>query len=69
MLVLDVRGNLVGVCIISGMVWKLYGWVGDSLIIGVGLYVDNEVGVVIVLGVGEEMICNVVLFLVVELMC
>lgn len=68
MLVVDVYGYLVGVCIISGMVWKLYGRVGDSLFIGVGLYVDGEVGGVMFIGVGEEVICNVGSFLVVELM-
>jgi len=51
-----------------GMAWKLHGRVGDSPIIGAGLYVDNEVGAATASGVGEEMIRNAASFLVVELM-
>jgi N4-(beta-N-acetylglucosaminyl)-L-asparaginase len=50
------------------MAWKLYGRVGDSPIIGAGLYVDNEVGAATSTGVGEEVIRNAGSFLVVELM-
>jgi len=50
------------------MAWKLHGRVGDSPIIGAGLYVDNEVGAATSTGVGEEVIRNVGSFLVVELM-
>jgi N4-(beta-N-acetylglucosaminyl)-L-asparaginase len=50
------------------MAWKLRGRVGDSPIIGAGLYVDNEVGAATSTGVGEEVIRNVGSFLVVELM-
>jgi len=50
------------------MAWKLRGRVGDSPIIGAGLYVDNEVGGATSTGVGEEVIRNVGSFLVVELM-
>ncbi|RYE02642.1 MAG: glycosylasparaginase, partial [Sphingobacteriaceae bacterium] len=52
----------------SGMAWKLHGRVGDSPIIGAGLFVDNEVGGATSTGVGEEVIRNVGSFLVVELM-
>ncbi len=68
MLALDAAGNLSGACTTSGMAWKLRGRVGDSPIIGAGLYVDNEVGGATSTGVGEEVIRNVGSFLVVELM-
>jgi N4-(beta-N-acetylglucosaminyl)-L-asparaginase len=50
------------------MAWKLSGRVGDSPIIGAGLYIDNEVGGATSTGVGEEVIRNAGSFLVVELM-
>jgi N4-(beta-N-acetylglucosaminyl)-L-asparaginase len=68
MLALDAAGNISGACTTSGMAWKLRGRVGDSPIIGAGLYVDNEVGGATSTGVGEEVIRNVGSFLVVELM-
>jgi N4-(beta-N-acetylglucosaminyl)-L-asparaginase len=68
MLALDSAGNLSGACTTSGMAWKLRGRVGDSPIIGAGLYVDNEVGAATSTGVGEEVIRNCGSFLVVELM-
>ena len=68
MLALDAAGNLSGACTTSGMAWKLRGRVGDSPIIGAGLYVDNDVGAATSTGVGEEVIRNVGSFLVVELM-
>lgn len=67
-LALDADGKLAGACTTSGMAWKLHGRVGDSPIIGAGLYVDNEVGAATASGVGEEMIRNAASFLVVELM-
>lgn len=68
MLAIDAKGNISGACTTSGMAWKLHGRVGDSPIIGAGLYVDNEVGGATSTGVGEEVIRNVGSFLVVELM-
>ena len=68
MLALDAHGNLSGACTTSGMAWKLRGRVGDSPIIGAGLYVDGEVGAATSTGVGEEVIRNCGSFLVVELM-
>lgn len=68
MLALDAKGNLSGACTTSGMAYKLHGRVGDSPIIGAGLYIDNEVGGATSTGVGEEVIRNVGSFLVVELM-
>jgi N4-(beta-N-acetylglucosaminyl)-L-asparaginase len=57
-----------GPCTTSGMAWKLRGRVGDSPIIGAGLYVDNNIGAATSTGVGEEVIRNAGSFLVVELM-
>ena len=65
---LDAGGNLSGACTTSGMAYKLRGRVGDSPIIGAGLYVDNEVGAATSTGVGEEVMKVVGSYLVVELM-
>ncbi|MFC6101717.1 N(4)-(beta-N-acetylglucosaminyl)-L-asparaginase [Olivibacter domesticus] len=68
MLALDAKGNLSGACTTSGMAFKMHGRVGDSPIIGAGLYVDNEIGAATSTGVGEEVVRTVGSFLVVELM-
>ncbi len=68
MLALDENGNLSGACTTSGMAFKMHGRVGDSPIIGAGLYVDNEVGAATSSGLGEEVIRIVGSHLVVELM-
>jgi N4-(beta-N-acetylglucosaminyl)-L-asparaginase len=68
MIALDANGNLSGACTTSGMAYKLHGRVGDSPIIGAGLYIDNEIGGATSTGVGEEVVRNVGSFLVVELM-
>jgi N4-(beta-N-acetylglucosaminyl)-L-asparaginase len=68
MLALDAHGGLAGACTTSGLAWKLRGRVGDSPIVGAGLYVDGEVGAATSTGVGEEVIRNAGSFLVVELM-
>jgi N4-(beta-N-acetylglucosaminyl)-L-asparaginase len=68
MLALDAKGNLGGACTTSGMAYKMKGRVGDSPIIGAGLYVDNEIGAATATGVGEEVIRIVGSHLVVELM-
>ncbi|MES2418807.1 MAG: N(4)-(beta-N-acetylglucosaminyl)-L-asparaginase [Bacteroidota bacterium] len=68
MIAMDAQGNLSGACTTSGMAYKLHGRVGDSPIIGAGLYIDNEVGGATSTGVGEEVVRNVGSFLVVELM-
>ncbi|MBS1748771.1 MAG: N(4)-(beta-N-acetylglucosaminyl)-L-asparaginase [Bacteroidetes bacterium] len=68
MLAMDARGNLSGACTTSGMAFKMHGRVGDSPIIGAGLYVDNEIGAATSSGVGEEVIRIVGSHLVVELM-
>lgn len=56
MLALDAAGSLSGACTTSGMAFKLRGRVGDSPIIGSGLFVDNEIGAATSTGVGEEVI-------------
>lgn len=56
MLALDAMGNLSGACTTSGMAFKMRGRVGDSPIIGAGLYVDNEIGAATATGVGEEVV-------------
>ncbi len=68
MLAIDANGQMAGACTTSGMAFKMHGRVGDSPIIGAGLYVDNEVGAATASGMGEEMIRNAASFLVVELM-
>jgi isoaspartyl peptidase/L-asparaginase-like protein (Ntn-hydrolase superfamily) len=55
-LALDQKGNLGGVCTTSGLAFKLPGRVGDSPLIGHGLYVDNTAGAAGGTGVGEEII-------------
>ena len=56
MIALDAAGNLSGACTTSGMAYKLHGRVGDSPIIGAGLFVDNEIGAATSTGVGEEVV-------------
>jgi N4-(beta-N-acetylglucosaminyl)-L-asparaginase len=56
MIALDSNGNLSGACTTSGLSWKIHGRVGDSPIIGAGLFVDNQVGAATSTGIGEEVI-------------
>jgi len=65
---LDLSGNLSGVTTTSGLDFKIPGRVGDSPIIGAGLYVDNEIGACGSTGRGEENIKNLSSFMVVEFM-
>lgn len=67
-LAMDKSGDLSGACTTSGMAYKMHGRVGDSPIIGAGLFVDNEIGAATATGVGEEVIKIVGCHLVVELM-
>ena len=55
-LAVDAKGDLSGVTTTSGLAWKIPGRVGDSPLIGCGLYVDNEVGAAGSTGRGEECI-------------
>lgn len=68
MLAIDENGHMAGGCTTSGMAYKMAGRVGDSPIIGAGLFVDNEVGGATATGVGEEVVRTVGSFLIVELM-
>ncbi|MBD0378234.1 MAG: N(4)-(beta-N-acetylglucosaminyl)-L-asparaginase [Flavisolibacter sp.] len=56
MIAMDAAGNLSGACTTSGLAFKMRGRVGDSPIIGAGLFVDNEVGAATATGVGEEVV-------------
>ena len=68
MLALDNNGDLSGSCTTSGAANKLHGRVGDSPIIGAGLFVNNEVGAACATGLGEEVIKHAGSAMVVELM-
>jgi len=68
MLSIDKNGDISGACTTSGLAYKMAGRVGDSPIIGSGLFVDNEVGAAVATGLGEEVVKTVGSFLVVELM-
>lgn len=68
MIALDQHGNLSGACTTSGLAFKMHGRVGDSPIIGAGLFVDNEVGAATATGHGEEVIRIAGCHTVVELM-
>ena len=68
MICCDYQGNLSGACTTSGLAYKMHGRVGDSPIIGSGLYIDNNVGGAVATGLGEEVIKTVGSFLIVELM-
>lgn len=67
-LTLDARGDIAGVTSTVGHHFKIIGRVGDSPIIGAGLYVDNAIGAAGATGHGEEAVKNSVSFLVVEKM-
>jgi len=64
----DVNGNLSGGCSTSGLAFKMGGRVGDSPIIGAGLFVDNEIGAAVATGLGELVLKTCSTFLVVEFM-
>jgi N4-(beta-N-acetylglucosaminyl)-L-asparaginase len=68
MVALDANGNLSGSCTTSGMGFKMRGRLGDSPIIGAGLFVDNEIGAATATGQGEDVIRICGSHLVVELM-
>ncbi len=68
MLAIDSEGRISGACTTSGMGYKLPGRVGDSPIIGAGLFVDGETGGAVATGTGELVMKTLGSFLVVELM-
>jgi N4-(beta-N-acetylglucosaminyl)-L-asparaginase len=67
-LAMDKNGDISGACTTSGLAYKMGGRVGDSPIIGSGLFVDNQIGAAVATGLGEEVIKTVGSFLIVELM-
>lgn len=67
MLVYDEAGRMAGGCSTSGLAYKMHGRVGDSPIIGAGLFVDNEAGAAVATGLGELVMRTMGAFLVVEL--
>jgi len=68
MLAMDKNGDISGACTTSGLAYKMAGRIGDSPIIGSGLFIDNEIGGCVATGLGEEVVKTVGSFLVVELM-
>jgi len=68
MLAIDSFGNISGACTTSGWAYKMHGRIGDSPIIGAGLFVDNEVGGAVATGLGEAIIRVAGSHTVVELM-
>ena len=68
MLAIDKKGDINGACTTSGLSYKMKGRVGDSPIIGSGLFIDNTVGGAVATGMGEEVMKTVGSFLIVELM-
>ena len=68
MVALDSNGDLSGSCTTSGLAYKMHGRVGDSPIIGAGMYVDNEIGAACATGVGETVIRICGSHLIIELM-
>lgn len=67
-LALDAKGRLAGVTTTSGLSWKLAGRVGDSPIVGAGLYVDNDIGAAGSTGRGEANLQTCASFRIVDLM-
>jgi N4-(beta-N-acetylglucosaminyl)-L-asparaginase len=65
---INAKGEICGVTTTSGLAWKIPGRVGDSPILGAGLYVDNEVGAAGSTGRGEANLYGLCSFLIVELM-
>ena len=68
MLAIDKNGTISGGCTTSGLAYKMAGRVGDSAIVGSGLFVDNEIGAATATGLGEEVLKTVGSYLIVELM-
>lgn len=68
MLAIDKNGDIAGACTTSGLSYKMKGRVGDSPIIGSGLFLDNDIGGAVATGMGEEVLKTVGSFLIVELM-
>ena len=63
---INAKGEICGVTTTSGLAWKIPGRVGDSPILGAGLYVDGEIGAAGSTGRGEANLYNLCSFLIVE---
>lgn len=68
MLAIDKANHIAGACTTSGVGYKLHGRVGDSPVIGAGLYADDEIGAATATGMGELVLKTLGSFLLVELM-
>jgi len=68
MLAIDSSNHIAGACTTSGLAYKMHGRVGDSPVIGAGLYADDEVGAATATGMGELVLKTLGSFLMVELM-
>ncbi len=68
MLAIEENGDIAGACTTSGLAYKMQGRVGDSPIIGAGLFIDNEIGGAVATGLGEAVLKSLGSFLIVELM-
>ncbi|MCK5078549.1 MAG: N(4)-(beta-N-acetylglucosaminyl)-L-asparaginase, partial [Bacteroidales bacterium] len=68
MLAIDKANHIAGACTTSGLGYKMHGRVGDSPVIGAGLYADDEVGAATATGMGELVLKTLGSFLLVELM-
>lgn len=68
MIAIDSSGNVGGACTTSGLAYKMHGRVGDSPIIGAGLYADSDVGAATATGTGEEVMRTCGSHTIVELM-
>jgi N4-(beta-N-acetylglucosaminyl)-L-asparaginase len=65
---INANGDICGVTTTSGLAWKIPGRVGDSPVLGAGLYVDNDVGAAGSTGRGEANLYNLSSYLIVESM-
>ncbi len=68
MIVRDAHGRLAASCTTSGLAWKMRGRVGDSPLVGAGLFVDPHAGAAVCTGLGEVVMRGLTSFLAVELM-
>lgn len=68
LLAIDSNNRIAGACTTSGLAFKMHGRVGDSPIIGAGMFVDDEVGGACATGVGELALKTLGSFLIVEMM-
>ncbi len=68
MLAIDDSNHIAGACTTSGLAYKMHGRVGDSPVIGAGLYADDDIGAATATGMGELVLKTLGSFLMVELM-